>query len=407
MSFRQLLILMCIYLGLTLSGLHAMAALLPTFIEIWDLTNTEAGWLNSSQYLAYVAAVPIIAFSERIDAKRLLLTGTLFNVVGYLGFALLADGLWSAVAFRVLQGIGFAFTYMPGVKAITDRVSAKNRGRGASIYVSSFATTTSFSIIIAGMIADAFGWRAAFILPTITNIGAFVLILFFLQKAEPEVGDGPRRALFDFRDEFSDPRMRGFIIAATMHTLELLAVRGWTVVMLVVVSERWSWLNHETILIIATFLVLIGMPCSMAGGELGHRKGFAYASALAMALSALSCSAVGFAIDGPLWLFVFLVLMHNVFVLADSGALNGGAADAAKTGRRGAAVTLMAFANALGSLVGPVLFGFMLDLGGGRQESFAWGIAFLTISGCVMAGVAALIIGMRRYPRKLREVSNG
>ncbi len=177
--------------------------------------------------------------------------------------------------------------------------------------------------------------------------------------------------------------------------------------MLVVVSERWSWLNHETILIIATFLVLIGMPCSMAGGELGHRKGFAYASALAMALSALSCSAVGFAIDGPLWLFVFLVLMHNVFVLADSGALNGGAADAAKTGRRGAAVTLMAFANALGSLVGPVLFGFMLDLGGGRQESFAWGIAFLTISGCVMAGVAALIIGMRRYPRKLREVSNG
>ncbi|NBT43155.1 MAG: MFS transporter, partial [Alphaproteobacteria bacterium] len=58
MSFRHLLVLMCIYLGLTLSGLHAMAALLPTFIEIWSLTNTEAGWLNSSQYLAYVAAVP-------------------------------------------------------------------------------------------------------------------------------------------------------------------------------------------------------------------------------------------------------------------------------------------------------------------------------------------------------------
>ena len=110
-----------------------MAALLPTFIEIWSLTNTEAGWLNSSQYLAYVAAVPIIAFSERIDAKRLLLAGTLFNVIGYLGFALLADGLWSAVAFRVLQGIGFAFTYMPGVKAITDRVSPEQRGRGASI----------------------------------------------------------------------------------------------------------------------------------------------------------------------------------------------------------------------------------------------------------------------------------
>ncbi len=406
MSFRHLLVLMCIYLGLTLSGLHAMAALLPTFIEIWSLTNTEAGWLNSSQYLAYVAAVPIIAFSERIDAKRLLLAGTLFNVIGYLGFALLADGLWSAVAFRVLQGIGFAFTYMPGVKAITDRVSPEQRGRGASIYVSSFATTTSFSIIIAGLLADSFGWRAAFILPTVTNAFAFFLIFTFLKTSEPEVASGPRRALFDFRDEFLDPRMRGFIIAATMHTVELLAVRGWTVVMLVVVSERWSWLDHETILVIATVLVLIGMPCSMVGGELGHRKGFAYASAVAMALSALACGAVGFAIEGPLWLFVFLVLMHNIFVLADSGALNGGAAEAAKTGRRGAAVTLMAFANALGSLIGPVLFGFMLDIGGGRFDPFAWGLAFLTLSACVLVGVGALVLGMRNGQSNLKKVEN-
>jgi predicted MFS family arabinose efflux permease len=283
---------------------------------------------------------------------------------------------------------------MPGVKAITDRAAPEQRGRATSIYVSSFATTTSFSIIIAGLIADAFTWRAAFILPAVTNGLAFLLILLALPPAKPELGEGPRRAVFDFSLELRDPRIVGFVIAGTMHTLELLAARGWTVVMLVVVSERWPWLDDYTILAIATFLVLIGVPCSMIGGEIGYRRGFAYAAALAMALSALACGMVGFAMQWPLWLFVLVVLLHNVFILADSGALNGGAAQAALPGRRGAAITLMAFSNALGSLIGPVLFGFMLDLGGGRDEPFAWGFAFMGVSLCVIFGVAALNRGI-------------
>jgi len=395
MALRPLLILMCVYLGLTLSGLHAMAALLSDFIELWGLNNTEAGWLNSSQYFAYVAAVPIIALSDRIDAKRLMLVGTIFNIFGYLGFALLADGLWSGVAFRILQGVGFALTYMPGVKAITDRVTPAQRGRATSIYISSFATTTSFSLIVGGMIADAYSWREAFYLPALTNAIAGILILTALPSVAPEPTRGPRRALLDFRDELRDPTIRGYVIAATMHTVELLAVRGWTVVFLIVASERWDWLDQTTIYAIATFLILIGMPCSMIGGEIGHRRGFAYASMMAMLFSAIACAFVGFAIAWPLWVFIGLVLMHNIFVLADSGALNGGAAESAPNERRGATVTLMAFANALGSLIGPVLFGFVLDMAGGRQEPVAWGLAFFTISVCVMIGVFALKTGMR------------
>lgn len=395
MRLRPLLILMCVYLGLTLSGLHAMAALLKDFIVLWDLTNTEAGWLNASQYLAYVAAVPIIAYSERIDAKRLLLVGTVFNVVGYLGFALMADGLWSGVAFRILQGVGFALTYMPGVKAITDRVEEAQRGRATSIYISSFATTTSFSLMIGGFIADAFTWREAFYLPALTNALAFLLILFALPPAQPERGSGPRRALLDFREEFRDPLLRGYIIAATMHTVELLAVRGWTVVFLLVASERWAWLDQSTIYVIASLLILIGMPCSMLGGEIGHRRGFAWSATMAMTCSAIIAAVVGFSISGPLWLFAILVLAHNLFVLADSGTLNGGATAAARPGRRAAAVTLMAFANAVGSMIGPILFGFILDVAGGRQEPLAWGLAFLALGVCMLGGVLALRQGMR------------
>lgn len=398
MALRPLLILMCVYLGLTLSGLHAIAALLPDFIELWELSNTEAGWLNGSQYLGYIASVPLLAFTERVDAKRMMLVGVVLNALGYLGFALLADGLWSGVGFRVVQGVGFALTYMPGVKAITDRVAVDQRGRAASIYVSSFATVTSFSIIVAGVIADAYGWRAAFLLPAATNVAAGLLILLFLPAKAPEEGEGPRRALFDFGQELKDPRMRGFVIAATMHSIELLAIRGWTVVLLGMAFASVAWMDQDAIRLLAAFLILIGVPSSMVGGEFGHRRGFAYASALAMAASALACGAVGLSIEGPLWLFCGLILIHNIFVLADSGSLNGGAAAAALPGRRGAAITLMAFANAVGSLAGPILFGVMLDVGG-REAPWAWALAFLTTAACVIVGVAALHGGLKRTPK--------
>ena len=402
MALRPLLLLMCVYLGLTLTGLHAMGALLPHFITIWSLSETEAGMLTSAMFVAYIGTVPLIALSEKIDAKPILLVGVICNIVGYCGFGLLADGLWSGMAYRVLQGIGFALTYMPGVKAISDRVDAGQRGRSASIYVSSFATTTSFSFVLAILIADAWTWRAAFLLPAITNAIAFVLILIALPAAKPEAAPaGPRRAVLDFRDELKDPQMRGYFIAATMHTVELLGLRAWSVAFFVFAAGVYGF---EPSLFIAAclagFLTFIGMPTSMAGGEYGHKRGFAYASGIAMACSAIACAAVGFSVMGPLLLFAALVLIHNCFVLADSGALNGGAAAAALPGRRGAAITLMAFANAIGSFIGPLLFGFVLDISGGRQDPYAWGLAFMSLSLCVIIGVAALKSGMRHSGKR-------
>ena len=397
MALRPLLVLMCVFLGLTLTGMHAMGALLPRFIDMWSLSETEAGLLTSVMFVAYIGTIPLIALTEKIDVKSLLLIGVIFNITGYLGFSLLADGLWSGVGFRVLQGVGFGLTYMPGVKAISDRVSADQRGRSVSIYVSSFATTTSFSFVFAILVADAWSWRGAFLLPAITNAAAFFLILFGLPKATPEVLTiGPRRALLDFRDEIRDPVMRGYFIAATMHTVELLGLRAWSVAFFVFAASVYGFEPNLFIAAcLAGFLTFIGMPTSMAGGEYGHRRGFAYASGIAMACSSIACAAVGFSAMGPLLLFVVFVLLHNCFVLADSGALNGGAAAAALPGRRGAAITLMAFANAIGSFIGPLLFGFVLDVSGGRQDPWAWGFAFMSLSVCAIIGVAALNRGMR------------
>src|SRR3546814_3978378 len=75
-------------------------------------------------------ALPI-SLTDRIDPKRIYPAGVGLTTLAMLGYALFADGFWTAVAFRTLMGIGWAGSYMPGLKALSDqigRASCRERG---------------------------------------------------------------------------------------------------------------------------------------------------------------------------------------------------------------------------------------------------------------------------------------
>src|SRR5437763_11697300 len=96
-------------------GAFALPALLPGYIDRWSLSKTEAGWLVGIFFAAYVVMVPVlVALTDRVPARRVYLLGTGLTAISHLGFAVFADGFWMAFLFRVLGGIGWAGTYMPG-----------------------------------------------------------------------------------------------------------------------------------------------------------------------------------------------------------------------------------------------------------------------------------------------------
>ncbi len=399
MPLRRLIIVMCTFLGLTLLGMHAVPALLPLFVQMWSLSNTEAGWIAGIPYLTYLLGVSFIGITDRIDARRILILGAIINVAGYGGMGF-ADGFWSALFFRTLQGLGFAWTYLPGVKAISDRVPGNNKGRASSIYVSSFAVCSSFSLLLAAETKDAFGWEWAFVLPACTNLIAAGLIFFLLPPAVPEGkagGHGPPpaqwRIIANFRPVLRNRPALGYIAGSFAHHFELLGTRAWTVAFLTwVVAARPDIPDGFNVPLVATLLILIGVPTSMAGGEFGHRAGYARAAFLVMAASALAAVFVGFSATWSLWALIGLVLMHNCFVLADSGVLSGGAVNASDPAQRGNTVAVYGAAAAAGGLIGPVLFGVILDHTGGGQSAGSWGWAFASLGLVVLAG--AIMVGL-------------
>ena len=133
----------CLAEVLSMLTLATVPALLPTFIEEWSLTKTEAGWLSGTYYLGYLGAVPfLVSLTDRKPAKPIYLGCLVLSGISALAFAFLAEGFWTALVLRTIGGVGLAGTYMPGLKLLTDQLDRIKPGadhsRSVALYTSCF-----------------------------------------------------------------------------------------------------------------------------------------------------------------------------------------------------------------------------------------------------------------------------
>ena len=158
-------------------GAFYWPALLPQMMQHWSLTNSEAGWITSSFYAAYMLSVPVlVTLTDRIDAKRVYLFGVGCTLVAHLAFGLLADGFWSAMALRGLAGIGWAGTYMTGLKLLADQVDAKMMSRAVTRACRQHRHLGRGLLLLGDFLADEFGWRWAFASAGLTAAIAWITV---------------------------------------------------------------------------------------------------------------------------------------------------------------------------------------------------------------------------------------
>src|SRR4029079_2257320 len=167
-------------------GAFYWPALMPQMMRHWSLSNSEAGWVNSSFYAAYMVSVPVlVTLTDRIDAKRVYLFGVGSTLVAHLAFGLLADGFWSALALRGLAGIGWAGTYMTGLKLLADPVDAKMMSRAVTGHAASIGISGAASYVVGELLAQAFGWRIAFASAGLTAAVAWLTVAMMVPGRTP------------------------------------------------------------------------------------------------------------------------------------------------------------------------------------------------------------------------------
>ncbi len=391
MSPARLVFLVCAAQVLAQIGAYTWPALLPGFVERWGLSNSEAGWITGVFYAAYTVAVPILVTStDRIDPKRIYLLGVGFTVLGHFGFALFADGFWSAMVCRALAGIGWAGTYMTGLKLLADRVDARLLSRATAGHAASIGISGSASFLVAGQVAAVWDWQTAFWLSGACALAAWLIVLFAAPWQEPKPKTGTR--LFDFGPVFGNTSALAYSVAYCVHTWEMNALRGWCVAFLAWVAlstgSDAAWLTPTAA---AMAMGLVGTSVSVVGNEASIRLGRQRLVALAMGLSILCGLTIGWFGSYSYGLAVAFVLGYGAVIWLDSSSLTAGAAGAADPDRRGATLAVHSMLGYGGGFIGPLSIGFVLDASGGMSQQ-GWWLAFGSIAVVMLAGRIAFMI---------------
>jgi MFS family permease len=386
-----LVVVMCLSLVGAVMGVFAFPSLLPLFLREWGLSNTEAGWINGIYFAGYTFSVAwLSALADRIDAKRIFLSGSALLLVSNLCFAFLAQGFWTAMLFQGLAGVGLAAAYMPGLKALLDRYAGRHHSRVSAFYTASFSLGSAVGYALSGWAAQHLGWQAAFLLAAIGASCALVLPLLFLQGHAPP----PRQPghLLDFRPVFRNRDAMGYILAYGAHCWELFGQRGWLVAFLAFAATQ-SPTGSEGGLApatLASLAALISMASSILGGELALKVGRKKLVLTAMLSSGLMAMGIGFTVGQPYGLICILCLVHSVLILGDSAALTAGAVQAAEPGRRGATMALHSVIGFGLAFLAPVAMGLAIDLGGGAGP-LGFGLGFAVLGLASLPGAIALL----------------
>lgn len=398
---RRILVAVCVAEVLSMASYAGVAAVLPKFIEIWSLTNAEAGWISGIYFAGYTLAVPLlVSLTDRVDPRRIYLVAMALTAFSSLGYAFFADGFWTAFAFRALGGVGLAGTYMPGLKILSDRTSDAKRARVVGIYTAAYSASSSLSFVFVGIVEDLLDWRWAFGLGGVTAALALAIIAWIVPATPPK--PGPKTspwAILDFRPVLRNRAALGFMLAYLVVVWVLSANRSWMVTFLVFSGELqpagalvWSAVTC------AAVMNLLGLPSTILGNEMAIRHGAVRVMVMFFLLATVVGVPFGYLAGAPYVAVLAVGAVFGILIGCNASSVTAGTVQVAEPARRGATMALHSCLGFLGGFLGPLAFGYVLDHAGGGKSIDAWGLAFAGSAAMCVVG-AMLVAWLARGAR--------
>lgn len=407
MSDRAWLAAVCASELGTLLVFSNFSALLPLLQKEWSLSNSEAGLIVSFYQFGYIAAVMILAtLTDYMPPRRIYLWSAFWTAAASLGFAVWAEGFLSAVLLRGAVGLGFAGTYMPGMRMVAERFAGGGRGFAMGCYIAAFTLGTSVSLLLTVWANGHWGWRAAFALTAMGPLAAGLIGWMVLPRgmvATPAAGD--RRA--HLAPVLANRAALRLITAYGAHSFELMGMRGWIVpfftASLVASGAALGEANQRAAFAAAAVLAVGALPHPFSG-LLSDRFGRAAPISVLMLLSASCSIAIGW---GHAWPYATLVaagLVYGILITSESAIVSTGIAEAAAPAYLGRTMALQSTVGFTAGALAPWAVGLALDWaprwGASPGGKWIWGFGLL--GGVALLG--PLAVGFKEFTRRARPV---
>lgn len=356
-----------------LSHVAVPAVMAGHLIPLWQLSASEAGLMAGAYSIGYMLAVPILmTLTDRVDARLVLLVGSTIMGAATVAFGLLADDFLSATALWALSGVGCAGAYMPGLRALTDRLGPGDHSRAITLYTACFSLGVGLSFLSTQVIADLAGWRGAFI---VTGAAPLIMIAICL-LLEPHWPPKSSTPLLGFGPVLRNRAAMGFILGYGVHCFELYGFRTWVVAFWSYIATRNGGSALLSPIALSVLITLLAVPASVLGNESALRFGRRRSISWVMSSSAVVALTVAAFVDAPPVVLLGLMLAYAFTLPGDSGALTSGMAMSASPGTRGATMALHSMVGFGMAAAGGSMVGLAIDVGGGAATDLGWRAAF-------------------------------
>jgi MFS family permease len=386
---------------------QVIVSLFPHLKAEWNLSDKQLGGLVSIiSIVVAVGGIPVALLADRISrVKSVVVMATTWSLATI--SCMFAGSYGQLFAARAMVGVGETGYGSVGAALIASLFPRRMRSALLGAFFAAASIGSVLGVLLGGVIAARYGWKAAF---GVVGIPGLALALLYLLVRDYKTV--PLSAKLDRVTE-STGTLLAHIASTLLRTRTLLWVCVGAAMQLIVVSSVWSWLPSflnrfhgvapDQAAKQAALVVLLGALGSLVWGTFVDRMGLRRPRNKLVALAALCVlTMIVFLLafgGGASGATQFRLIALGGFLMTCSvGAVAAVALDVIHPGVRstGAAV-LSLFQNLFGLAVGPFLAGALSDLWGLQQ-------ALAVIPVFSLFAAALFMIASRSYENDMRGV---
>jgi sugar phosphate permease len=356
-------------------GNQMISPLAPFLVQDLHIARTDVGLLLTAAYLGGVLVLVVAgSLSDRFGVRALFLIGMVLAGLPLVLGSAVPSYLWLLLP-MVLYGIGNGFALPPTTRAIVEWFPTRRRGLAMGVKQTGVALAGMICGLLVPTLGQAVGWRG-----TILVLGALTvasgIVSWLLYRERPEDPDAPARA--------ARPGL-----STVIRNRNLLLLSGVTFlyagVQLSIAGFMVLFLTEKVGLSIAEAGAMLAL--AQAGGIVG-RIGWGLVSdvlfggrrKIVMAIFSVmaAVSSIVLATTGPETPRIVLLVTLAVAGVSAIGWNGINMLFVAEIAGRQASATaagLNLTCSYLGIMVGPPLFGYLVDLTGSYTTAFEVGAA--------------------------------
>jgi MFS family permease len=392
------LALVAVAVVLSLTTWFSATAITPELKKLWALSSFTVVWLSNGVQIGFVIgalAASLVNLPDVVRLNRLMAAASLVAAAANASL-LLEPGPAGAIAARVVTGMALAGVYPPAMKLVATWFN-RDRGLALGLVIGALTLGSSMPHLFRSLTAGV-DWRAVVVVCTVASLAAAAVFGWLVREGPYAFG----RAVFNPRQAGAVLRDRDLMLANLGyfgHMWELYAMWAW---LLVYVDHAFAEQGMPSPAL-ASFLTFAAIAAGalgcLLGGVLSDRIGRTLTTAGMMIVSGSCAALIGFAFDGPLWLFVAIALVWGIAVVGDSAQFS-------------AAVTELAARRFVGTALSVQLgLGFALTVAAVwiapsiAEQAGSWRWAFLVLVPGPAIGATAMLL-LRARPASAR-LANG